>query len=92
MDHQDDRTRRGNGGGTERGRAASSGAVPYGVSDSRAPDYRAIAQQFASLSAAAARQARATGDDELERLAQRLDTCADAILDDLDRERTRLSA
>ncbi|MBP2228124.1 hypothetical protein J2847_001406 [Azospirillum agricola] len=50
------------------------------------PDYRAIARQFASLSAAAARHARATGNGDLDRLAQRLDECAGAILDDIGRE------
>jgi len=88
VDQQDDQAPR----GKARGRSVSSGAAPYGVSGSQAPDYRAIARQFASLSAAAARQARATGDEELDRLARRLDDCADAILDDLDRERARLSA
>lgn len=59
----------------------------YGVSDNEPPDYRAIARQFAILSAAAARHARATGNGDLDRLARRLDDCADAILDDLDRDR-----
>lgn len=60
-----------------------------GVADAPAPDYRAIARQFASLSAAAARHARVTGNGDLDRLARRLDDCADAILSDLDRARSR---
>lgn len=61
----------------------------YGVSDAPFPDYRAIARQFASLSATAARHARATGNGDLDQLAQRLDDCAGAILSDLDRDRDR---
>lgn len=60
----------------------------YGVADVPAPDYRAIARQFARLSATAARHARATGNGNLDQLAQRLDDCADAILSDLDRDRS----
>ncbi|SMH54187.1 hypothetical protein [Azospirillum agricola] len=64
---------------------------PYGVAGAAAPDYRAIARQFASLSAAAARHARATGNGDLDRLAQRLDECAGAILDDIGRESRPIS-
>jgi len=74
LDSHDDRARK----------PLFSSAAHHGAADAQAPDYRAIARQFAILSDAAARHARATGNDELDRLAQRLDTCADAILGDLD--------
>ncbi len=54
-----------------------------GTEDEVPPDYRAIARQFAGLSAAAARRARATGDGALDALSRRLDHCVEAMLDDL---------
>lgn len=51
------------------------------------PDYRAIARQLVQLSAEAQRHAKATGSGHYDRLARNLNSCAGAILDELDRRR-----